>query len=90
MRRVVVTGVGAVSPCGPDVETTWSALLAGKSGIGPITRLDVSDFPSRIGGECREFEAEKYFERKRLREGDRFIHYAMGASIISVISFDRP
>ncbi len=86
MRRVVVTGVGAVSPLGPDVESTWSSLLAGKSGIAPITRIDVTEFPSRIGGECRDFEAEKYFERKRLREGDRFIHYAMGASVQAVES----
>ncbi|MDQ3034554.1 MAG: beta-ketoacyl-ACP synthase II [Myxococcota bacterium] len=84
MRRVVVTGVGAVSPCGADTATTWQALLAGRSGIGPITRFDASAFPSRIAGECRDFEAEKYFEKKRLREGARFIHLAMGASVQAV------
>jgi 3-oxoacyl-[acyl-carrier-protein] synthase II len=84
MRRVVVTGVGAVSPCGPDAETTWKALLSGESGIGPITRFDASAFASRIAGECRTFEVEKYFEKKRIREGARFIHLAMGASVQAV------
>lgn len=79
-RRVVVTGVGIVSPLGADVETTWKGLLAGKSGIGAITRFDASQYSSRIAGECRDFDAEKYIEKKRLREGDRFIHLAVGAS----------
>ena len=84
MRRVVVTGLGAVSPCGPDVETTWKNILAGKSGIGAITRYDASQSPSRIAGECRDFDPEKYIEKKRLREGDRFIHLAMGAGVQAV------
>ncbi|UJR80656.1 beta-ketoacyl-ACP synthase II [Sandaracinus amylolyticus] len=84
MRRVVVTGVGAVSPVGADVETTWQALLAGKSGIGPIQRFDASTFACRIAGECLDFDPEKYIEKKRLREGDRFIHLAMGASVQAV------
>jgi len=79
-RRVVVTAAGIVSPLGADVDTTWKALLAGKSGIGPITRFDASQFATRIAGECRDFEPEKYIEKKRLREGDRFIHLAIGAS----------
>ena len=70
MRRVVVTGLGAVSPCGADVDTTWANVLAGKSGIGPITRFDASQFPSRIAGECRDFDPEKYIEKKRLAEGE--------------------
>lgn len=80
MRRVVVTGVGAVSPLGADTATTWKGLLEGRSGIGPITRFDPKDFACRIAGECRDFDVEKYFEKKRVREGDRFIHLAMGAS----------
>jgi 3-oxoacyl-[acyl-carrier-protein] synthase II len=79
-RRVVITGVGAVSPCGPDVETTWSNVVAGRSGIGPITRFDTSQFASRIAGECRDFDPEKYIEKKRVREGDRHVHFAIGAS----------
>jgi 3-oxoacyl-[acyl-carrier-protein] synthase II len=84
MRRVVITGMGAVSPCGNDVGSTWANVVAGKSGIGPITRFDASQHPSRIAGECRDFDAEKYIEKKRLREGDRFIHLAMGAAVQAV------
>ncbi len=80
MRRVVISGVGAVSPCGADVDSTWKSLLEGRCGIGPITRFDAAAFASRIAGECRDFEPEKYIEKKRLREGDRFIHLAIGAS----------
>jgi 3-oxoacyl-[acyl-carrier-protein] synthase II len=81
MRRVVVTGVGVVSPCGLDTASTWAAIRQGKSGIGAITRFDATDFATKIAGECRGFEPEKYFERKRVREGDTFIHLAMAASV---------
>jgi 3-oxoacyl-[acyl-carrier-protein] synthase II len=84
MRRVVVTGVGAVSPCGLDTKSTWGAIREGKSGIGPITQFDAAEFASKIAGECSGFEPERYFERKRVREGDRFIHLAMGASVQAV------
>jgi 3-oxoacyl-[acyl-carrier-protein] synthase II len=84
MRRVVITGLGAVSPCGEDLATTWASVTAGRSGIGPITRFDASQHPSRIAGECRTFEPEKYIEKKRLREGDRFIHLALGAAVQAV------
>jgi 3-oxoacyl-[acyl-carrier-protein] synthase II len=80
MRRVVVTGIGCVSPTGCDVESTWTNLLAGKSGIGLIDTWDASQHPSRIGGICRDFDPLKYIEKKRLREGDRFIHLALAAS----------
>ncbi len=80
MRRVVITGLGAVSPCGVDAETTWQNVIAGKSGIGPITLFDASDYASRIAGECRDFDPLQYFEKKRLREGGRFIHFAVGAA----------
>jgi 3-oxoacyl-[acyl-carrier-protein] synthase II len=84
MRRVVVTGVGVVSPCGLDTASTWAAIRQGKSGIGPITRFDASDFASKIAGECRGFDPEKYFERKRVREGDTFIHLAMAGSVQAI------
>lgn len=84
MRRVVITGMGAVSPCGNSVESTWTNIVAGKSGVGLITRFDASQHPSKIAGECRDFDAEKYIEKKRLREGDRFIHLAMGAAVQAV------
>ncbi len=84
MRRVVITGVGAVSPCGSETEPTWEALVAGRSGIGPITRFDASEHPSRIAGEVKGFDPEKYIERKRVREMDRFIHFAFGASHLAI------
>lgn len=84
MRRVVITGVGAVSPCGPDVESTWRAVTAGQSGIARITRFDPTEYSSQIAGEVKGFDPEKYFEKKRVREGDTFIHYAMGASVMAV------
>jgi 3-oxoacyl-[acyl-carrier-protein] synthase II len=80
MRRVVVTGVGCVSPVGCDVDSTWANLLAGKSGIAPIDTFDASDHASRIAGICRDFDALKYIEKKRLREGDKFIHMSLAAS----------
>lgn len=84
MRRVVVTGLGAVSPCGADIESTWSAVTQGQSGIGPITRFDASQFAARFAGECRTFDPEKYIEKKRIKEGDRFIHLALGAAAQAV------
>jgi 3-oxoacyl-[acyl-carrier-protein] synthase II len=84
MRRVVITGVGAVSPCGPDTGSTWRALREGKSGIARIKSFDVTGFTTQIAGECDTFEPEKYIERKRLREGDRFIHLGVGASQLAV------
>jgi len=79
-RRVVITGVGVVSPLGLDAPTTWSALQAGKSGIGPITKFDVSAFACRIGGEVRGFVPENYIERKEVKKMDTFIHFAIAAT----------
>ena len=76
-RRVVVTGMGAVSPLGNDVESSWAAAIAGKSGIGPITRFDAGRFDAKIAGEVRGFDAELYAPAKELRRMDRFIHYAV-------------
>ena len=84
MRRVVVTGVGVISPCGLDVPSTWSAIREGRSGIGPITKFDTTDYATQIAGECKGFDPEKYFEKKRVREGDTFIHLAMGASVQAI------
>jgi 3-oxoacyl-[acyl-carrier-protein] synthase II len=84
MRRVVITGVGAVSPCGADTGSTWRALREGKSGIARIKSFDVTGYTTQIAGECDTFEPEKYIERKRLRESDRFIHLGVGASQLAV------
>jgi len=85
-RRVVVTGVGLVSPLGVGTSATWEALLAGKSGIGPITRFDASDHPSRIAGEVRGFDPLDYFEKKEVKKSDTFIHYAVAATRFAVES----
>lgn len=79
-RRVVITGVGALSPCAANMEGTWEALIAAKSGIRLLQRFDASQHPSRIGGECLDFDAEKWIEKRKLREGARFIHMAVAAS----------
>lgn len=80
MRRVVVTGVGIVSPCGADTARTWSAIREGKSGIRRITQFDASGHATQIAGECSDFDPERYIERKRLREGARFVHLAVAAA----------
>lgn len=79
-RRVVITGLGAVTPVGLGVEDTWQALLAGRSGIGPITRFDASDYPCRIAGEVRDFDPARYIDKKEIKKMDTFIHYALAAS----------
>src|SRR5512145_1737102 len=79
-RRVVVTGLGLVSPVGIGLDESWSALVAGKSGIGPITLFDASTFPTRIAGEVKGFEPEKFMDRKEARRNDRFIQFAMAAA----------
>jgi 3-oxoacyl-[acyl-carrier-protein] synthase II len=79
-RRVVITGLGLVSPVGVGVEESWRALVEGKSGIGPITLIDASGFPTRIAGEVKGFEPEAYMDRKEVRRNDRFIHFALAAT----------
>lgn len=80
-RRVVVTGLGIISPVGNSVSEAWSAVLAGRSGIGPITRFDASAYSSRIAGEVRNFAVEKYLSVKEARRFDTFIHYGLAAGI---------
>lgn len=84
MRRVVITGLGAVSPCGPDLEATWAAIVSGRSGIGPITRFDASEQASRIAGEVKGFDPERWMDRKKVRQGHTFVHYAEAASRMAV------
>jgi 3-oxoacyl-[acyl-carrier-protein] synthase II len=79
-RRVVITGLGIVSPVGSTVDTAWQSVLEGKSGIGPITRFDVSAWPVRFHGAVAGFEAEKYLSAKELRKMDPFMHYGYGAA----------
>ncbi|MGC9196644.1 MAG: beta-ketoacyl-ACP synthase II [Syntrophobacteraceae bacterium] len=79
-RRVVVTGIGLVSPIGIGIEENWASLIAGKSGIGPITRFDCSAYPSRIAGEVKNFHPEEFISKKELRKMDPFLRYALGAA----------
>jgi 3-oxoacyl-[acyl-carrier-protein] synthase II len=86
MRRVVVTGLGLVTPLGGDVETTWQNLIAGKSGIAPITRFDTTDQKAKIAGEVKAkdhpygFDADKRVDHKVQRQVDPFIVYAIDAA----------
>jgi 3-oxoacyl-[acyl-carrier-protein] synthase II len=79
-RRVVVTGLGCISPVGNTVSEAWSNLLAGQSGIGPITRFDASAMSCRIAGEVKNFDLESYISAKDARTMDRFIHYGIAAA----------
>ncbi len=79
-RRVVVTGLGIVCPVGTGLDETWGNIVDGKSGIGPITAFDASSFPTRIAGEVKDFDAEKWMDKRDVRRNDRFIHFAMAAS----------
>jgi len=79
-RRVVITGVGLVTPLGTGVDKNWQALMDGRSGIGPVTRFDVSDFPTRIAGEVKDFHPEEFIEKKEIKKMDLFIQYAVAAA----------
>jgi len=79
-RRVVITGVGVVSPLGTGVEKNWQALMEGRSGVGLVTRFDVSDFPTRIAGEVKDFTPEDFMEKKDVKKMDPFIQYAVAAA----------
>ncbi len=83
-RRVVITGVGIITPLGTGVEKTWPALLEGRSGIGRITHFDASEMPVQIAGEVKDFNPEDYIEPKEIRKMDRFIHFAVAASEMAV------
>lgn len=79
-RRVVVTGMGLLTPCGTGVEKSWSALVAGRSGVGPITLFDAAGLEARIAGEVRDFAVEDFIERREARRMDRFQHLAVAAA----------
>jgi 3-oxoacyl-[acyl-carrier-protein] synthase II len=83
-RRVVITGLGVVSPVGSTVPSAWEAVLRGESGIGPVTRFDVSAFPVRFGGEVRGFDVGQYIPPKEARRMDDFMHYGVAAGVQAV------
>lgn len=80
-RRVVITGLGCISPVGNNVADMWNAVTSGKSGIGPITRFDASTFSTTFAGEVKNFQLEDYIPGKESRHMDTFIHYGMAAGI---------
>src|SRR3954452_19658726 len=79
-RRVVITGLGAVSPLGNDVETTWQRLLAGESGAGPITQFDHTDYPVHFACELKDFDPTNWIDRKAARRMDRFAQMILAAA----------
>jgi len=83
-RRVVVTGLGIVSPVGIGLDAAWEAILAARSGIAPITRFDASTFPARIAGEVKDFDVGQYLSAKEARRYDTFVHYGLVATMEAV------
>jgi 3-oxoacyl-[acyl-carrier-protein] synthase II len=83
-RRVVVTGIGMISPLGIGNEPTWRGILEGKSGVDTITKFDASDYACKIAGEVRGFDPEQWIEKKEVKKSDTFIHYAVAAAQMAV------
>ncbi|MBO9128658.1 beta-ketoacyl-ACP synthase II [Bacillus sp. 165] len=83
-RRVVVTGLGAVTPVGNDVETAWNSVINGISGIGRLTRLNPDDFPAKVAAELKDFDIGQYVDKKEARKMDRFTQYAVAAAKMAV------
>jgi len=84
MRRVVVTGIGVVSPLGTGVEKNWSAITSGQSGVGLISRFDASELPTQIAGEVTDFNAEEYIDKKEIKKMDLFIQYGLAAATMAL------
>ncbi|WP_141432801.1 beta-ketoacyl-ACP synthase II [Bacillus sp. 03113] len=83
-RRVVVTGIGAVTPLGKDVDTTWNNIINGVSGVKPLTRVNADEYPAKVAAEIRDFNPEDFMEKKEARKMDRFTQFAVAASIMAV------
>jgi 3-oxoacyl-[acyl-carrier-protein] synthase II len=87
-NRVVITGMGAVTPLGHELATTWAALVAGQSGVGPITQFDATDFPVRIAAEVKDFDPDALFGRRQARRMDRFTQFAVAAAAQALADAD--
>jgi 3-oxoacyl-[acyl-carrier-protein] synthase II len=83
-RRVVVTGLGIVSPVGNTLDAAWASITEGRSGIGPITNFDASPFPTRIAGEVRDFDPAQWVAAKDVKKMDNFVHYGVAASLMAM------
>jgi 3-oxoacyl-[acyl-carrier-protein] synthase II len=88
-RRVVVTGIGLVTPLGIGTKESWEAAIAGKSGVGPITRFDVKDLPSRIAGEVKGFDPAKFMDKKEARRNDLFIQFGLAAAALGLATLEE-
>ena len=84
MRRVVITGIGLVTPLGNDLEATWSALLAGKSGAGPITLFDCSQFATKFACEVKGWDPSRFFDKRELKHLDRFLQFGVAAGLMAL------
>ena len=83
-RRVVVTGMGILSPVGNDLDSSWEGIVNGRSGIGPITHFDASTFPTRIAGEVKGFDPAAWIPAKDIKKMDPFVHYGVAASMMAI------
>ncbi|MCM3160908.1 beta-ketoacyl-ACP synthase II [Metabacillus litoralis] len=83
-KRVVVTGLGALTPIGNDVQTSWQNAINGVSGVGPITRIDSEPYPAKVAAELKDFDVEQFMDKKDARKMDRFTQYAVAASFMAV------
>src|SRR5579862_2886413 len=82
--RVVVTGIGAVTPLGTGVDVFWPRVVAGDNGIGPITLMDAADYTTRIAAEVKDFNPEDWLDKKEARRIDRFIQFAVAAATMAI------
>jgi 3-oxoacyl-[acyl-carrier-protein] synthase II len=89
-RRVVVTGIGLVTPLGIGTQQTWEAAIAGKSGIGPITRFDAKDLPCRFAGEVKGFDPSRFMDKKEARRNDLFIQFGLAATHLAILDAGLP
>jgi 3-oxoacyl-[acyl-carrier-protein] synthase II len=89
-HRVVITGMGAVTPLGQDVESSWAAIRAGRSGIGPISLFDPTGFDTRIAGEVRDFDPTRWMERKEARRMDRYCQFGVTAAVQAIHDAELP
>ena len=84
-RRVVVTGMGIVSPLGNDLASNWDGIVNGRSGIGTVEGFNASTYPTRIAGEVRDFDITRWVNPKDAKKMDHFIHYGMAASLMAKV-----
>ncbi|MCA1039518.1 beta-ketoacyl-ACP synthase II [Bacillus infantis] len=87
-RRVVVTGIGAVSPVGNDAETAWKNIIEGNSGVGPLTRLNSDEYPAKVAAEVKGFDPHEFIDKREARKMDRFTQYAVASALMAVKDAD--